>query len=163
MTLHISQAEGDALLKKFPGARVSRSVAECLAAIEKPAAKQPPTPRGPRKKSRGEILYAKFLETALAAGTVQYWEAEPWLVVLAERTTYRPDFFVVLADGTPVLVEIKGHFAWDDAKVKFKVARKMFPEYRWLCLEWKGGVWRVLFKNGREPAELISRKESDGY
>ena len=125
---------------------------------DKPLAQEeakPKTPRGPRKRSAGELRYEEFLTVLQASGIVQFWKSEPWKIVLAEKTTYLPDFFVVLADGRPCLVEIKGHFTWDDAKVKFKVSREMRPEYHWLALEYKAGKWRILFKTGREPLELI--------
>jgi len=115
----------------------------------------PKTQRGPRKRSAGELRYEEFLTAMQLVGKVQFIESEAWKIVLADRTTYRPDFFVVLADGTPCMVEIKGFWTWDDSRVKFKVAREMFPCYRWLCLEYKAGKWRILFKTGLEPLDLV--------
>jgi hypothetical protein len=129
-----------------------------LDAVDKP--KQPEAkpitrPRGPRRPSAGEKAYAEFLTMAQAAGIVQFWAPEPWFLPLADDAKYRPDFFVVLASGQPCMVEIKGNFQWKGSFVKHKVARSLFPEYTWLCLEYKKGVWRIMFKTGREPLELL--------
>jgi len=129
-----------------------------LGAVDKqkqPEANPITRPRGPRRPSAGEKAYAEFLTMAQAAGIVQFWAPEPWSIRLADKTRYTPDFFVVLADGTPCLCEIKGFWAWDDSKVKHKVARELFPCYQWIALEYKKGVWRILFKTGREPLELL--------
>ena len=161
MSLHLSESEGRDLIARCGGrAKVSPSVAECLAKIKRTeqlakAPKEVHEPCGPRKKSAGERAYGDFLETARAYGIIQFWRDEPWFLPLADGAKYRPDFFVVLANGHPAMVEIKGSFKWRGSFVKHKVARSLFPEYLWICLEYKKGAWRLMFKTGREPLELL--------
>jgi hypothetical protein len=167
--LHITDIEWRKLSASVGNrATLGRTVGDAIAEIErgqnrphgKPfievfAEEQVKKPQRGRKQSAGEKRYEELLVVLHAAGVVKFWLSQPWTVELAARTTYNPDFFVVLADGRPAMVEIKGFFAWDDSKVKYKVARKMFPEYRWICLEYAKGKWRILFKNGTEPLELV--------
>ena len=47
-------------------------------------------------------------------------------LILADRCSYLPDFFIVKADGTPEFHETKG-FWRDDARIKVKMAAKLFP------------------------------------
>jgi hypothetical protein len=129
-----------------------------LGAVDKqkqPEAKPVTQPRGPRRPSAGERAYAEFLTMAQAAGIIQFWKPEPWFLPLADDAKYRPDFFVVLASGQPCMVEIKARHKWMGSLTKVKVARSLFPEYQWVVLEYASKKWRLMFKTGREPLELL--------
>jgi hypothetical protein len=117
---------------------------------DKPARKQ-----AGRAKSHTEARYEEFLSGMLLAGKVQLWLPQPLLIRLTPDMTYRPDFLVILPDGRPCLVEVKGGRIWRHNVEKFKVARDWRPEYRWICLQWSKARWNVRYKTGKEPLELV--------
>jgi hypothetical protein len=47
-----------------------------------------------------------------------------------------------LADGTVEMHEVKGGYIRDDALVKFKVARELYPQFRWRMWQYDKGEWR---------------------
>jgi hypothetical protein len=107
-------------------------------------------PDRPKKPSRiagtmNKIEAAMSLELdgMLRNGIVKRWRFEAVKLRLAKATWFTCDFQVWLADGRIVMLETKG-FLHDDAGVKFKVAREMYPEYLWMMVERKHGCWRVL-------------------
>lgn len=59
---------------------------------------------------------------------------------LARATFYTPDFLVVYADRIE-LHEVKGHWE-DDARVKWKTAAEMFPEFRFVAIQKIKGAFR---------------------
>lgn len=82
-----------------------------------------------------EARYASHLETRLMQGGILFWRYESMKLLLADRCSYLPDFFVVNADGAPEFHETKG-FWRDDARVKIKVAAETFP-----CFNFYGVTW----------------------
>lgn len=82
-----------------------------------------------------ERRFAEDLELRRRAGRVLFWTPHPFSLRLAASTHYRPDFLVVLADGSTDVVEIKGHWE-DDARAKIKVAARLFPVWRFLAVRW---------------------------
>lgn len=78
------------------------------------------------RMNKTERAYATVLDARVKAGEVRAWHYEGLTLKLADDTRYTPDFFVVLADWTCELHEVKG-FWRDDAKVKTKVAARMYP------------------------------------
>jgi predicted nuclease of restriction endonuclease-like RecB superfamily len=125
-----------------------RTAAEGIAKIKAAMAGQVVSPHAKRKRSqpppghmnKTERLFADELELARLGGLVSRWWFEPFSLKLAPRTHYRPDFLVHYADGAIELVEIKG-FWEEDAKVKFKVARDMFPCFHWRAVRRSRGQW----------------------
>lgn len=73
-----------------------------------------------------EAAYARYLEDLKANGEVSGYWFEPMKLKLADKTTYSPDFMVMLPDGSLELHEVKG-FMRDDANVKLKVAADKYP------------------------------------
>lgn len=73
-----------------------------------------------------ETRYAHYLEGLKRAGEIAWYEFDSVKLRLAEKTFYEPDFFVMMADGTLEIHEVKG-FWEDDARVKIKVAAAKFP------------------------------------
>lgn len=98
---------------------------------------QLPTPKGRAKTpeermNKGEQAYAQLLEHRRDAGHVAAWYFEPFNWRLADNTFYRPDFLVLLADGTLELHEVKGRkgdsfYAEEDAWLKVKVVAEQMP------------------------------------
>jgi hypothetical protein len=73
--------------------------------------------------------------------------AYPWIetqaitLKLGHDCRYTPDFAVLSETGSFVLYEVKG-FWRDDARVKIKVAARMFPMFRFIAVQRaKGGGW----------------------
>jgi len=67
---------------------------------------------------------------------------------IANGCTFRPDFIVVQGmDGSDLwsmmAFEVKGPYVWDDAKVKLKVAARMYPWIKFYLASRDGlGGWR---------------------
>ena len=95
--------------------------------------------------NKTESDYAMYLESLKAAGSVAWYKFEGLKLRLADNTFYSPDFFVMLADGTLEVHEVKG-FWQDDARVKIKVAADMYP-FRFCAIKAvakkHGGGWSV--------------------
>ena len=89
-----------------------------------------------------EKLYSQELAVRQLAGEVKAWKFEAVRFTLANRTTYTPDFIVWLADGSIEIVEVKGRW-FDDARVKFKVARDTFPMFRFCVVQKVRGGFKV--------------------
>ena len=104
-----------------------------------------PAQRGGRGKKRdaGEMngterKYADYLEAERIAGRVAWYAFESLSFRLADRTTYTPDFIVMLADLSITFVEVKGTkksrqtgkrsaFCEPHNIVKIKLAAEIFP------------------------------------
>ena len=111
----------------------------------KPIAEVKPRKSKVDRMNKTEALYSFELGMLKQEGTVSRWLYESIKFRLADRTWYTPDFDVWLPDGRVRIVEIKGGFVRDDAAVKFKMARELYPEWEWLCLQKVGPNWRELF------------------
>jgi hypothetical protein len=70
--------------------------------------------------------YQLRLEQLGLAGEVLWWAWEAATFRLADRTTYTPDFLVLLSTGELQAHECKGH-PEDDYRVKVKVFAEQFP------------------------------------
>ena len=82
--------------------------------------------RKPGEMNETEKRYAQSLDLRVHAGEILWWMYEGMTFRLAKRTTYTPDFNVMLPDGEIECHEVKG-FWIDDARVKIKVAAEKFP------------------------------------
>ena len=95
-------------------------------------------------KSKAEVEYAERLEYRKLSGQIRFWRYEPFSLVLADGVRYRPDFELVHNDGTIEIVEVKGAFVREDARIKFKVAVDKYVEFKWtLAQRKKGGIWET--------------------
>jgi hypothetical protein len=79
-----------------------------------------------------EKRYAAYLEIRRVVGEIRGWKFEAVKLRLAPATFYNVDFTVWMADGSFEQHEVKGGHFEDDARVKVKVAARMFPEYRFI-------------------------------
>lgn len=99
-------------------------------------------------KQRGEMnaFEARYerevLAPALLAGDIVWYRFEAITLILAPKTTLTIDFFVMTAAGELEAHETKG-FMEEDANVKLKVAREMFPFRVKLIRAGKGGGFDV--------------------
>lgn len=105
-----------------------------MAAIARPNYKQV------EYDNRLEYAYALYLDERKALGEIQDWYYHPLRLVLAERTTYEPDFLVIANGGFLELHETKG-FWRDDARVKIKVAARQCPYFKFIAVEQKKKQW----------------------
>ena len=100
-------------------------------------------PAGEMNKT--EKLYAEHLEELKQQGAVLWYKFEGITFKLAKRTTYTPDFVVLLADNQIELHEVKG-FWQGTARVKIKVAAELFP-FKFIAIKVKpkkdGGGWTI--------------------
>lgn len=102
----------------------------------------------PIKMNKTEARYAGQLELLKRSGQIVDYRFEKLNFKLANRTYYKPDFFIVFKDHFEIH-EVKG-FLRDDANVKFKVAAEMFPWFKWKMVGWdaKNRTW-VLMKESK--------------
>jgi len=111
-----------------------------------------PRARGRRAQPSGamnqtEIAYARHLDALRTAGEIAWFRWEPMKLRLGKnwKTSYCPDFMVMGVDGLIEFHEVKGHWE-DDARVKIKVAARLFPMYKFIAIK-KGRVgessWKV--------------------
>lgn len=107
-----------------------------------PAAVAPEKPpRGPRRAramNKTEGRYAQLLEARRLAGEIREYSWERVTLRLAEDVRYTPDFFVVTVARELQFHEVKGPLVQDDARVKFRCAVELFPEFRFFWCESRG-------------------------
>jgi len=84
------------------------------------------------KMNKLESRYNQRLELLKRADEIVDYRFEGITFKLADDTRYTPDFLVVLKDCFQ-LHECKG-FWRDDAKVKVKVAQKLFPWFKFIIV-----------------------------
>ena len=90
----------------------------------------------PKKKMNDtEKRYGKYLKGLMLINEIEYYLFESIKLRLADNTTYTPDYFIVYKDRL-AFHEVKG-FWRDDARVKYKVARAMFPWFEWKVVKWE--------------------------
>lgn len=113
-----------------------------------PPRKIPPLPKR-HKMNKLEARYRDHLEELKRQGKILDYKFEALTFRLASRTTYTPDFIVICDDCIEVH-EVKG-FWKDDARVKWKVAAEMFPEYRFVAVQYKKKEWVYEVYENAEP------------
>lgn len=96
--------------------------------------------RDPGEMTQCEKRYSEVLEIMRLDGKIQEWAFEPERLVLARKTSYTPDFRVVLITGEVVFVEVKPHgyqkFAnQDKGAAKLKIAAELHPYIFWRAVE----------------------------
>lgn len=113
-----------------------------------------------KSKSKGmnkaETFYSYELERQRQHGEIRTWKFEAIRFILAERTTYTPDFLVWMKNGDICLHEVKavwrstGKSHWeDDARAKIKIAAELFPEFQFYGVWWDGGQFNYEYFGSR--------------
>lgn len=90
--------------------------------------------------NKTETKHATTLEAGRLAGQILGWRFEPMKLRLGNSwtTSYTPDFAVFKIDGTIELQDVKGGAGWtDDARVKIKVAARLYPEFVFVGITYK--------------------------
>ncbi len=112
--------------------------------------KQPASDSIDDEMNKTERAYAAYLESRKLAGEIVWYGYACLTLRLAKRTHFRVDFAVVNADGGLVLIDVKGskktkrgatYFAREDAKLKIKVAARLFPCFSFKIAWRDGSVW----------------------
>ena len=88
-----------------------------------------------------ERRYSEHLESRKMRGEILWYKFDCINLRLAEKTFYKPDFFVMTSDNELQVHEVKGHWE-DDALVKIKVASDMYP-FLFKSVHWnsKNNAW----------------------
>ncbi|QBQ56537.1 DUF1064 domain-containing protein [Nitrosococcus wardiae] len=97
--------------------------------------------------NKTEKRYAQILEAKRKAGEIKDWKFEsinlqlskPDKAAKQKGTYYRTDF-IVITDCIEIH-EVKGGFIMEDADLKFKIAREMYPWFRFVMMQYKKGNW----------------------
>ncbi len=91
-----------------------------------------------------ERHYADHLRTLQLAGEIHSYAFERHNLKLADKTYFKPDFEVMLPDGSIEFHEVKGYMQ-EDANVKLKVAAQQFPQYVFRLIQWdKWTGWKMI-------------------
>ncbi len=105
------------------------------------------------KMNKTEARYADQLEIMKRSGEIIDYVFEPFKLKLARKTYYTPDFLVVRRTGRISekegiefffhfeIHEVKG-FWRDDARVKIKVAARLFPWFSFRAVQYVKGEWK---------------------
>ena len=93
----------------------------------------------PGQMNQMERMYCLRLERMKYVGEICWFSFEGMKFRLADKTSYTPDFMVMLADGSLQAHEVKGLWM-DDARVKIKVAAQSFP-IQFVGVTQKKGLW----------------------
>ena len=108
--------------------------------------------------SKWEEQYNSMLELKYRACEILAYEYESITFRLAPKTTYTPDFLVVLPNGKIQIHEVKG-FAREDAIIKFKVAAQQNPWFEFIMVKKsknEGWVEMLHFNRTYPNTEIIS-------
>lgn len=94
-------------------------------------------------RSKTEAEYAMILTALQRSNRIRSWEYEAISVNIGEGAWYTPDFLVRLQDSEKlVCIEVKNAFVREAARVRFRSAKKQFPEIVWLWAQKKKGQWK---------------------
>ena len=104
-------------------------------------------------RSKTERQYAMVLGDEVEEGTIERFEFESMKFKLADGAWFCPDFCVwlpahLVRDGTTSpqqleLREIKGGFVREAARVRFLVAKRLYPEFSWRMIQKQRNGWWI--------------------
>lgn len=108
--------------------------------------KAPRVRRVPGTMNKLEAEYHEHLHAMKESGEIVKFGYESIRIKLADKTTYLPDFAVLLPTGEYQFHEIKGGIWIGDARVKIKVAAEQYPEFSFVAVtkikKKDGGGWK---------------------
>ncbi len=135
---HMSTRQLEDLLRRSPGASARR----VLEVQRHHAAPSPPKVQKPREMNGLERSYQERLFLQVAVGEIAWAGShESIRLELAHGSWFTPDFPVVAMDGVLEFHETKG-FWREAARVRIKVAARMFPKFRFVGVQRINGVWQ---------------------
>lgn len=115
-----------------------------------PATVQPAATKPARAKepNRTEREYELMLTRAFPDATIR-WEA--YILRLAHRATYTPDFSVLHPGGELEFHEVKGAYIFPKALVKLRIAAELFDHPFTLAQKLKSGWQITQIQGARKP------------
>jgi len=90
--------------------------------------------------NKTEQAYAALLDQRKLAGEIHHWGFEQINIKLAKLTSYLPDFFIIMADGSIEFHEVKG-FWHQSGRIKIKVAAENHPWFTFMAVQLKKKEW----------------------
>lgn len=102
-------------------------------------------PRRAKAPNQTEREYEAMLRRQFPDADIR-WEA--YVLRLADRATYSPDFSIQHPDGRLEFAEVKGSYVFPKALVKLRIAAEMFNHRFVLAQRLKGGEWKIEQLNG---------------
>jgi hypothetical protein len=126
-----------------PGDRIGTALVRSVRQAKVPTQEKPKagTITGPRK---WESLWGLELRTMQDLGEIADYKFEGVRFRLAYGSYYKPDWVVWSKDGKMTCYEIKG-YKRTAALVRFKVARDLYKQVRFVMLTREKGQWRELY------------------
>jgi len=95
-----------------------------------------------RYKNKWERDFAhSYLDPLVHSGILRGYCYECIKLRLADGAFYCPDFFAPFADEVLAIYEVKGWLR-EAARLRFLVARDLFPQFQWHMMERKAGQWQ---------------------
>jgi hypothetical protein len=125
---------------------------EAIIPGEKPKAMGFRKSQTPGQMNKTEQSYWEHLLLQRAEGKILWCSYEPLRFRLAPRTTYTPDFGVMLKDHTLEFHETKG-FLEEDAIVKFKMVRELYWMFAFRMFKRGKGRWNELYSEFGKDGE----------
>ncbi len=107
-------------------------------------AKAPISP--PTYRSKLEAAYATYLHGLKLAGDIQQIRYEHVRMKIDKDTTYCPDFWVQLRDGTEQFHEVKPHttrILSREGRLKVRMAAIQWPSWKFVEVERVRGTWTM--------------------
>lgn len=127
------------------GAGAGEESSPTLQAVVAKASAASKDPRARMNKTEARYLDERIMPM-VAAGEVVRWRFDEVRFCLGPQCWYKPDFYLVFADGHIEIHETKGGWIEEDGRIKFKATAAKFPEYTWDLWQWKGGKWSRLMR-----------------
>jgi hypothetical protein len=94
-----------------------------------------------RYKNKAERSFARdYLDPLVHAGEIRSYSYEAIKFRLGDGAYFTPDFLIVWADEVLEIAEVKG-FLREAARVRFLVARDLYPQFRWRMWGRQSGAW----------------------
>jgi hypothetical protein len=105
--------------------------------------------RAPGVMNKTEVQYAQHLKLRQHMNEVEWFAFDCVKLKMCAKTTYTPDFMVMLANGEIEMHEVKG-FWEDDARVKIKVCAELFP-FRFVAITKGRDGWAYEYVGAAAP------------
>jgi hypothetical protein len=102
--------------------------------------------RVPKGMNKTETDFSHILEAQKRRGEILTYTYEGVTLSIGIGCKFTPDFFVVVSHDPLRLrcCETKGRHIWDDAKVKYRVARSIHSWAEWQLWQKVGGQWSMI-------------------
>ena len=129
-----------------------RKQVEAKLSGKKPAPARPRAQHEPMRMNKLEKRFEdEILRPSVTVGGILSYKFEPIKLRMAKRTWYTPDFLAVRSDMVMVVYEVKG-FWEDDARVKWKTCAELYPEFVFVAVQHKKGIWTYEYYHKEQEA-----------